>query len=212
MAHTISVEKLTDVKLLRRANSFTTGRNSRMALATAYKHQHSPIRTQIFWVECGDIPLFVASHLVRHNVGVQFFQLSKRTDRGSEDFRAVCDNLANSIIFENTEDGAQDLANKVRELSIKFDRYTPVNLAFIVNAEALMNMSHKRLCMKASAETRIIMSEICEKVGEVDAALLPHLVPQCVYRGGICSEPISCRWINSDAGIEVLNEYKTLFQ
>ena len=93
----VTVTKLTDVELLRKANSFTTGHESHMTLAKAYAYQHSPIRTQLFWIECREIPLFVASQLVRSHVGVQFFQQSKRTDRGGCDFRKECEDLANGL-------------------------------------------------------------------------------------------------------------------
>lgn len=44
----VKVKKLTDVALLRKANSFTTGKGSVMTLEKAYKLGHSPIRTQLF--------------------------------------------------------------------------------------------------------------------------------------------------------------------
>ena len=47
----VKAKKLTDVELLRRANSFTTRKESEMTLKKAYKLGHSPIRTQMFWVE-----------------------------------------------------------------------------------------------------------------------------------------------------------------
>lgn len=133
----VSVTKLTDVILLRRANSFTTGKESNMTLAKAYKHSHSPIRTQLFWVECTEIPLFVASQLVRSHVGVQYFQLSNCTDRGGDDFRTVCSglatNLANDIVGEY-EDGIAMGLEVLRNLPERFDRFTPTDLAFIINA------------------------------------------------------------------------------
>ena len=213
----VEVKKLTDVKLLQLANSFTTGHESKMTLAQAYCYKHSPIRTQLFWVECTDVPLFVVSQLVRSHVGVQFFQRSKRTDRGGEDFRTVCRDLAFGIKTEvvGKEDCyAGDLteeyekwADAVLALSDKFDRHTPTDVAFIINAEALINMAHKRLCAKASAETRDLMVKIALGVATVDAALAENLVPQCVFRGGLCTEPKSCGWIYGAVGQTVLDEY-----
>lgn len=211
----IKVEKLTDATLLRRANAFTTGHGSKMSLAKAYCCQHSPIRTQLFWVECYGIPLFVASHFVRHNVGVQFFQLSKRPDRGGEDFREVCNNLANDLIMDSASNFADDFLNDVsivRELPKRFDRYTPVDLAFIANAESLMNMAHKRLCFKASAETRAVMLNIRDEIEKADPDLAMHMIPQCIYRGDICSEPKSCGWIKGKEAAHVLTPYLKLFE
>ena len=217
----IKVEKLTDVELLHKANSFTTGKDSKMSLATAYRHQHSPIRTQLFWIECIGIPLFVASQLVRSHVGVQYFQRSKRTDRGGEDFNNVCLNLAFRVRTEHVchenEPIGEHVANYLRfadeidRLPERFDRYAPTDLAFICNAEALINMAHKRLCAKASKETRDIVALLAAEVGKVDADLAKHLVPQCMYRGGICPEPKGCGYNRTELFAKGLEQYKKLF-
>lgn len=215
----VSVEKLTDVRLLQRANSFTTGHESKMTLAQAYRAGHSPIRTQLFWVECTDIPLFVASQLVRSHVGVQFFQLSKRTDRGGEDFREACHCISQELLcsgavtdFKERQIQIEERAKWVDDLPKRFDRYAPTDLAFIINAEALINMAHKRLCAKASKETRDLMTKIALEVSIADPELAEHLVPQCVFRGGICSEPKTCGWIYSGVGQTVLEEYVKMLQ
>ena len=196
----VNVIKLTDISLAQRACSFTIGKESHITLSKLYKYGHSPIRTQLFWVELKDIPLFVASQLVRSHVGVQFFQISKRIDRGGEDFKEVCIDIMNNI--DNP-----DSIIKISELPAKFDRYAPTDLAFIINAEALINMSHKRLCNKASIETREIVGAIKEKIKTIDPELYKHLVPMCIYRGGICSEPNSCGLNKSEIFKKMLENY-----
>lgn len=186
----IQVTKLTDLDLLHRANEFTTGHESNMSLERAYFYGHSPIRTQIFWVEMIDIPLFVASQLVRQHVGVQFFQRSKRTDRGGEDFRAVCTDICEDVMQHRKTDA--EIAEEIDSLIIRFDRYAPTDLACIINAEALINMAHKRLCSKASKETREVVEILRDKVAEVDRALARMMVRPCVAHGGICREPKCC--------------------
>ena len=195
---TVSVQKLTDVELLQEANSSTTGHDSNMTLERAYRYGHSPIRTQQFWIVCKNIPLFVASQLVRSHVGVQFYQRSKRTDRGGADFTERCKRIADRLNEIGINGGwydkriAASVREEILELPKEFDRYAPTDLSFIINAEALMNMAHKRLCSKASPETRKLMAMIKHEIEVVDPALARHLVPMCVYRGGICSEPKSC--------------------
>ena len=196
----VNVIKLTDISLAQRACSFTIGKESHITLSKLYKYGHSPIRTQLFWIELKDIPLFVASQLVRSHVGVQFFQTSKRIDRGGEDFKEVCIDIMNNI--DNP-----DSIIKISELPAKFDRYAPTDLAFIINAEALINMSHKRLCNKASIETREIVGAIKEKIKTIDPELYKHLVPMCIYRGGICSEPNSCGLNKSEIFKKMLENY-----
>ena len=78
----ISAEKLTDESLLRRACAVTMGAaSSKAQLETLYDCEHSPIRTQLFWVEMRGIPSFVSVHLVRHKIGVEHFVKSLRDDR-----------------------------------------------------------------------------------------------------------------------------------
>lgn len=62
-----------------------------------------------------------------------------------------------------------------------------------INAQALINMSHKRLCKQASDETRQVMKQICKLAIEVCPELEKLLVPNCNYRNGKCSEFFTCR-------------------
>lgn len=232
MDYNVKFKKLTNCDLLHKCAGYTTGKESSMSLATAYKNHHSIIRSQIFVVELTDIPLFVASQLVRSHVGVQFYQRSKRTDRGGEDFRQTCD-LYSAIInaqTNNIENALDDeefdveetaiepalhnlraTANGLANLPNEFDRYAPTDLCFIINADALINMAHKRLCMKASKETREIMSSIVEAIQPIDPDLAKHLVPMCIYRGGLCGEPRSCQYPRTLDGYIALENYKSLF-
>ena len=116
---TVSVTKLTDVELLQEANSSTTGHDSNMTLERAYRYGHSPIRTQQFWIVCKDIPLFVASQLVRSHVGVQFYQRSKRTDRGGADFAERCKRIADKLnVIDNLLKGA--VGQAVQNMNLMF--------------------------------------------------------------------------------------------
>lgn len=213
----IKVTKLTDLSLLQKANSFTTGRDSKMDLAKAYKLGHSPIRTQLFWIEMRDTPLFCASQFVRSNVGVQFFQLSKRPDRGGEDFREVCSELAIEVELNwslpQSEQWKEDkrIAGVIQCLPKRFDRYTPTDLACLINAEAIINMSHKRLCAKASAETREIWEKIVEEIRKCDRDLANYCVKPCVHCG-FCREAKPCGFTKTDAYEKEREDYLKLFE
>lgn len=79
----IIIEKLTDDRILRRACDMTRKAGmvpSQMTLEKIYRCEHSPIRTQQFWIELRGIETFVSVHLVRHNVGVSHFVESNRED------------------------------------------------------------------------------------------------------------------------------------
>jgi len=69
------------------------------------------------------------------------------------------------------------------------DRNTLVNHMMILNAESLMNMARKRLCFKASKETREVMEQIVLELAYDYDILAKYLVPNCWFRGGYCSEP-----------------------
>jgi len=75
----ILVEKLTKENLMQKACAFTQGKyESKIQLDQIYQCEHSPIRTQMFWIEMYDIPTFVSTHFVRHKVGVEHFVKSNR--------------------------------------------------------------------------------------------------------------------------------------
>ncbi len=80
------VIKLTDTALMRRACEMTMqdGVTSQASLDAIYLSEHSPARTQLFWVELHDIPTFVSTHLVRHKHGVEHYVKSNRDDRGGD--------------------------------------------------------------------------------------------------------------------------------
>lgn len=79
----IEVVKLTNESLMQAACSATMrGRSSKMTLDKIYKCQHSPLRTQMFWITMHDIKSFVSVHFVRHKFGVEHFVGSNRSDRG----------------------------------------------------------------------------------------------------------------------------------
>lgn len=81
----INVHKLTDGYLLKRACWFTSGKyitDFDKAMDEQCEAEHSPIRTQLYWVEMYSIPTFVSVHLVRHHVGVQHFVQTNRDDLG----------------------------------------------------------------------------------------------------------------------------------
>lgn len=67
----------------------------------------------------------------------------------------------------------------------------PVNMIFDVNAEELCTIANKRLCMKASEETRQLVQMMCDAVIEKCPEFKPVLVPACEYNG-VCHEMFPC--------------------
>jgi thymidylate synthase ThyX len=69
----------------------------------------------------------------------------------------------------------------------------PVKMIWYMNAEELMVIANKRLCMQASEETRQIVRMMCDEVARVCPEFNRVLVPMCQYHGGECHEMFSCR-------------------
>ena len=130
--------------------------------------RHSPIRELRFSYVIRDVPYWVSVHLVRHHVGFQAYVQSQRNDRQSD--------------YDRTK-ARQD---------------KPVTMRVTLNAEALMTLANKRLCMKASPETREVVQRMCRLAEKVLPELKGLLVPMCEYNGGLCHEINGCGRATND--------------
>lgn len=79
----------------------------------------------------------------------------------------------------------------------KYDRRkapqgSPVSMYWSTNAEELMVVANKRLCMKASTETRLLVAEMCRIVEQACPEFAGNLIPMCEYHGGVCHEMQPC--------------------
>lgn len=221
----VSVRKLTDLELLQEACATTFLGTSHATLISLYKSEHSPVRTQLFWISLKNIPLYISTHLLRHHVGSVPFQLTCRSDRkgGNPGVPEKLDAIKEQISYLSSnwsKGGAfigdyQSIVNSVIEeldwLKDNSDRETPVNLSLCINAQSLIDMAKLRLCSQASIGTRIVFKAIKEKVREVDPDLAKMMVPKCVYRGGICGEQRCCGYNMTSNFKEELSLYLSNF-
>lgn len=102
----VTAEKLTSPDLMRRACQMTMRgmKESNVSLDKIYRSEHSPQRTQMFWVELHDIPTSVSVHLVRHKHGVEHFVMSNRPDRGGDgDDKVTRNSPVNHAMLINAE-------------------------------------------------------------------------------------------------------------
>lgn len=215
----VSVRKLTDLSLMREACEVTFLGKSNQSLLSIYKTEHSPVRTQLFWVKLTSIPLYVSTHLLRHHVGSVPFQLSCRSDRngGNPGLIEKLDEVINSI--SGLEEQTPEMIKSVVESAIKelewlqgnSDRYTPVTLGLLLNAQSLIDMSKLRLCNQASAETRKVFQAIKDEIAKVDPELASMMVRKCVYRGGLCGESKCCGFNFTEAFKKEMKEYASNF-
>jgi hypothetical protein len=63
----------------------------------------------------------------------------------------------------------------------------------IANAQAIINISRKRLCAQASRETNKAWKLVLDAVKKELPELYNVCVPECIYRG-FCPELNSCGW------------------
>lgn len=75
------------------------------------------------------------------------------------------------------------------------------------NAQAIINISRRRLCTMASPETRSAWKDFKSHLGDHDPVLASVMVRECVYRG-FCPEFNSCGYVNTDKYKEELKEYR----
>jgi hypothetical protein len=74
----------------------------------------------------------------------------------------------------------------------KAPRVTPVDMILYCNAEELMMIANKRLCMKASEKTRRVVQMMCLEALDKMPELAGLLVPMCQYHGGVWHEVDGC--------------------
>lgn len=78
----------------------------------------------------------------------------------------------------------------------KITRNTPNNGCYVMNAQEIINISHDRLCTKASPETRAVWMEVVSEVVKIEPLLARMAVPHCIACG-YCKEYSTCGMMNN---------------
>ena len=140
--------------------------------------EHSPIRLVEYKISFEGIRQWVSVHLCRHWLGFIPFVHSQREDR--RDLGIPRDELPQ---------GAENDAD------------------FVANAQALINISRRRLCTCASKETREAWQSVKNEMEKVDPIMAKHMVKNCVYCG-FCPEMHSCGYTKTSKFQEELKNYR----
>lgn len=215
----VSVRKLTDADFMREACQMTFIGKSHQSLLSIYKTEHSPVRSQLFWVKFEGIPLYISTHLLRHHVGSVPFQLTCRSDRqgGNPGLIQKIDYIKQRLeeTYDMDEDGRNtaisEMVHDLTWLQENSDRYTPVNLGLLINAQSLIDMAKLRLCLQAAAETRKVFQVLKNEIEKVDPDLASVMVRKCVYRGGLCGEARCCGFNKTTEFANEMRSYASLF-
>lgn len=146
--------------------------------------EHSPIRLLEYEWTWSNIKQWVSVHLVRHHEGCEKFVHSQRGDR-------------RAILKEYNVDNRDDLPQGATN-----------DMDMTANAQALINISRKRLCTCASKDTREAWKQVKEEIAKKDPVLASKMVPECLYRG-FCPEWMSsCGYSKTKKFAEDLKEYR----
>ena len=146
--------------------------------------EHSPIRLLEYDWSWGDIRQWVTAHLVRHHEGCEKFVHTQRGDR-----RKILEDYG----VETRDELPQGALN---------------DMDMTANAQALINISRKRLCNCASKETREAWTQVKEAIAEIDPVLASKMVPECLYRG-FCPEFMNpCGYSKTEKYQKDLKKYR----
>lgn len=140
--------------------------------------EHSPIRNVTYYISFTNIRQWVSTHLVRHWLNFIPFVHSQREDR--------------RVLDCSRDELPQGSLN---------------DMDVMANAQALINVSRKRLCGKASKETREAWIAAKEAVRKVDPIMADKMVANCLYRG-FCPELESCGYCKTKKFQEELEKYR----
>lgn len=140
--------------------------------------EHSPIRNVTYYISFTNIRQWVSVHIVRHWLGFIPFVHSQREDR--------------RVLDCSRDELPQGSLN---------------DMDVTANAQALINISRKRLCNKASKETREAWEMVKDAVSKVDTVMADKMVKNCVYRG-FCPELECCGYCKTKKFQEELDKYR----
>ena len=143
--------------------------------------EHSPIRLVEYDWTWKDIMQWVTTHLVRHHEGCEKFVATQRGDRHD-----------NGCPRNELPQGAEN------------------DMMMTANAQALINISRKRLCACASPETREAWKAVIEQVRKIDPVMADKCVPECIYRGFCPEFDHSCGYYKTDDYKKRLEEYRSI--
>lgn len=146
--------------------------------------EHSPIRLLEYEWTWAEIMQWVTAHIVRHHAGCEKFVHSQRGDRRT---------LLEEYGVESRNELPQGALN---------------DMDMSANAQALINISRKRLCSCASKETREAWKQVKEEIAKKDPILASKMVPECLYRG-FCPEFMDpCGYSKTEKFEKDLAEYR----
>ena len=143
--------------------------------------EHSPIRQLIIKAKWYELKYWVSVHFVRHWLGITHWVSTQRPDR-----------QLGKVINRDYESQSAFVQHEIE-----------------VNAQAMINISRKRLCNMASPETREAWKAFIKTVEIWEPVLYSICVPDCIYRG-YCYEYRSCGYSETQEYADALLKYRRI--
>ena len=162
----VNVEQLTDFKLVRELARVTVNKDN---LDTEVSED---FKRKILLAEHSPIRALMFKVTM---IGIPYYvsvHLSRHKN-GVEHF----------VSTQRTDRTGQDRSEKYQDAL--------VNHTMILNAQALINMSRKRLCYKADSSTIALMKAIKKEISRFEPTLAIMMIKECIYRG-TCPEMDTC--------------------
>lgn len=159
----INIEKNYDDKLPNRFAAATT-------------HGRDVRASKRYWFACEHSPIRLYRYFIEI-IGLKSFISTHLVRHGV---------FANHAVTSKRDDLRPD-PNEV------IGRNTPVTHVVETNAQELITISRKRLCYKSHKETVGAWKKVTKAIKKVEPELFPFLVPECVFRNGICPEYTECK-------------------
>lgn len=130
--------------------------------------------------------------------------------KGSVTFRWDEIPYAISTHFARHHEGCEKFISTSREDRTGVNRtersqMDPVQMEMMVNIEAILNISERRLCTCADKTTLMYWKSFLEELKKVDPDIYWASVPQCVVKGGCCEPFSDCKFYENlmkDADME----------
>ena len=160
--------------------------------------EHSQIKLVQYRISFKDLRQWVGVHILRHPYLLPFIH-SQRVDR-----REDIDKMVDKVMGIIEDDIKNDPNFNKRDYLFQGEEN---DQDFYVNAQTLINISRKRLCMCASKETREAWEMVKEAIVKIDPEVAHCMVKNCVYRSRCPEMHPACQYWKTEKFKEEYEKY-----
>lgn len=153
--------------------------------------EHSMLYEVKFLIISKELPTWVVQHVTRHD---EFAHHTVRDTKETYTVATQRNDRAGNSVDRN-----------------KLPQDYPSDHLVVISAMDLIQISRRRLCNCASAETKRWWWHLIQKLAETQPELASVCVPNCIYRGRCPEFNEDCHYVGSDAWVKRLGEYNKAY-